>query len=143
MTSTPTGWVVGHQRRRSRACGSGMPSHYPAALRGPRLRRGLAGRRGAPVDLRPVDDAGEAAGHPGLAGWRAGAGRRAGAPGVDGQRCSAGESIGPDGTVVTTPEVCEGFALPQVVGVPLLVVLVAAPVAVVLPLASRAAPGRG
>jgi hypothetical protein len=63
--------------------------------------------------------------------------------GVDGQRCSAGESIGPDGTVVTTHEVCEGFALPQVVGVPLLVVLVAAPVAVVLLLASRAAPGRG
>jgi hypothetical protein len=63
--------------------------------------------------------------------------------GVDGQRCSAGESIGPDGTVVTTPELCEGFAMPQVVGVPLLVVLVAAPMAVVLLLASRAAPGRG
>jgi hypothetical protein len=62
---------------------------------------------------------------------------------VDGQRCSAGESIGPDGTVVTTPELCEGFAMPQVVGVPLLVVLVAAPMAVVLLLASRAAPGRG
>jgi hypothetical protein len=57
-------------------------------------------------------------------------------------RFSAGESIGPDGTVVTTPEVSEDFALPQVVGVPLLVVLVAAPVAVVLHLASRAAPDR-
>jgi len=63
--------------------------------------------------------------------------------GVDGQRCSASESVGPDGTVVTTPEVCEGFAPPPVVGGPLLVVLVAAPVAIVLLLASRAAPGRG
>lgn len=63
--------------------------------------------------------------------------------GVDGQQCSSSETVGPDGTVVTTPEVCEGFALPPVVGVPLLVVLVAAPLAVVLLLASRAAPGRG
>jgi hypothetical protein len=62
--------------------------------------------------------------------------------GVDGQRCTASEYVGPDGTVVTTPEICEGLALPQVVGVPLLVVVVAAPVAVVLLLASRAAPGR-
>jgi len=63
--------------------------------------------------------------------------------GVDGQRCSSSESIGPDGTVVTTPEVCEGFTLPQVVGVPLLILLVAVPVAVVLLLGSRAAPRRG
>ena len=63
--------------------------------------------------------------------------------GVDGQRCSAVESVGPGGTVVTTPAVREGFVLPQVVGVPLVVGLVAAPVVMVLLLASRAAPGRG
>ncbi len=57
---------------------------------------------------------------------------------VPGETCSTG-SFGPvDGPMVTTPETCTGFSLPPAVGIPLLAILLVAPVYVAIRLANRA-----